>query len=455
MARVFLSVLGTSDYLPCRYALGEGPPGEPVRFVQEAILAHYCADWTSGDRIVVFVTERENGEAGSRERNWEDNGHEGSPHGRRPNGAEGLRTRIAALIERGALPAVMRDRVEAVTLRWGKTGDEIWENFRIIAGRIERKDEVVFDITHSFRSLPMLAFAVLLYVRHCRDITVDAVTYGAFEVLGGNPGKVARDFPDPRDRIAPVFDLSPLLRVAQWSEAAMSFMRYGETVGLEALLKEEANRRLAIVKGADPRARAYRRLADRVGAMGRALKGVRGRDIVDMAGLHDVMEPVGDDTDNGAFAPVTPLLADIDRKTAAFEPGSLVNGLHAARFCLEHGLLQQAVTILQETMISLKCSDIGLDWRDRTHRDIVSAAPALRDKPESEWHGKPGRNREITRRAVESLDEAYLRISDLLSIRDDLNHAGMRANATSYDRIRGVCTEALDKAFEWAARRAG
>ena len=70
MARkVFVSFLGTSNYLPTRYELG-GKKSPVVRFVQQALIEMLCADWTADDRILIFYTEE------SRRRNWLDNGHD-------------------------------------------------------------------------------------------------------------------------------------------------------------------------------------------------------------------------------------------------------------------------------------------------------------------------------------------------------------------------------------------
>lgn len=54
MARVYLSFLGTNDYLACTYYTGDREV-ENVRFVQEATLGLYCRKWTPDDRIIIFT----------------------------------------------------------------------------------------------------------------------------------------------------------------------------------------------------------------------------------------------------------------------------------------------------------------------------------------------------------------------------------------------------------------
>lgn len=68
MARVYISFLGTNDYVECRY-LDEFDTPEPVRFVQEATIGTICRGWGPGDRITIFTT------TDAEKKNWEDNGH--------------------------------------------------------------------------------------------------------------------------------------------------------------------------------------------------------------------------------------------------------------------------------------------------------------------------------------------------------------------------------------------
>ena len=72
--KVFISFLGTNNYVQCRYDIN-GVVSVPVRFVQEALIEHWCKEWTEQDRILIFCTSKETtGENGSKEMNWLDNG---------------------------------------------------------------------------------------------------------------------------------------------------------------------------------------------------------------------------------------------------------------------------------------------------------------------------------------------------------------------------------------------
>ncbi|MBW1982608.1 MAG: TM1812 family CRISPR-associated protein, partial [Deltaproteobacteria bacterium] len=69
MGKIYISFLGTSNYIECTYYYKNTDPVRNVRFVQEATLKTFCSDWTADDKIFIFTTD----EAYSK--NWLDNGH--------------------------------------------------------------------------------------------------------------------------------------------------------------------------------------------------------------------------------------------------------------------------------------------------------------------------------------------------------------------------------------------
>ena len=77
MARkVFISFLGTSNYIECKYRNGE-TVSKPVRFVQEALITDICKDWADNDQIYIFCTSKDKtGEKGAKEFNWLNNGQD-------------------------------------------------------------------------------------------------------------------------------------------------------------------------------------------------------------------------------------------------------------------------------------------------------------------------------------------------------------------------------------------
>ena len=57
MARnVFISFLGTNNYLETYYSIGDFKSSQPVRFIQEALIEHLCREWTSEDIHLLHQT---------------------------------------------------------------------------------------------------------------------------------------------------------------------------------------------------------------------------------------------------------------------------------------------------------------------------------------------------------------------------------------------------------------
>lgn len=98
----------------------------------------------------------------------------------------------------------------------GNSEAELWEIFQICADAVDEGDEIIFDITHAFRSLPLLIFIVAVYLRQVKNITLTHIIYGGYEA---------------RDRHAnrsPIFDLTPFIRLLDWTNAVNVFQRSGD-----------------------------------------------------------------------------------------------------------------------------------------------------------------------------------------------------------------------------------
>jgi len=50
----------------------------------------------------------------------------------------------------------------------GKDEDELWKIFSIIVDEVQPGDEILFDITHGFRSLPFIAFLTVAYLKEVK-----------------------------------------------------------------------------------------------------------------------------------------------------------------------------------------------------------------------------------------------------------------------------------------------
>ncbi|MEJ5359430.1 MAG: TIGR02221 family CRISPR-associated protein [Desulfobacterales bacterium] len=425
MGRLFLSFLGTSHYKACVYYKGEKPSPEkrkPVRFVQEAIIGGFCKGWGVGDRIVIFTTSE------AYRKNWLDGGHEGDPAGRNSS-SEGLKTRIAGL---GLRPGLS---VQNIQIPGGFSETEIWEIFTTVFNSIHRGDEVIFDITHAFRSIPMLAIVILSYARVLKKITINGIYYGAFDVLG-NPRDVDRL--NETDRLVPILDLTPIAGLLEWSVAVDRFVNSGDPAKVSELTKAGVQPILRDTRGADQAAVTLRDIANGLQNFCTVMSTCRGLKITESAGRLKSLFSALQGLD--ILPPFAPLFDIMQEKLNAFTGDALRDSFQAVKWCKEHGLIQQGFTILNEVLISLILHETTGDTQDldKEKRKLPSQAAAiidkeLADRPEC-WKDAARKNEEITKRIIDFLEinkPIYDAIKNIKNLRNDLNHAGHRENAAS------------------------
>jgi hypothetical protein len=114
-------------------------------------------------------------------------------------------------------------RVLPVEVPLGKTESELWTIFEQIRESVRDEVEIAFDITHGMRSSPLLSMLVAAFLKSGFNIQIKAVLYGAFEAK--------------QDNKTPMFDLTPLLTLLEWSSAADRFNRTGDSRYLASLLR--------------------------------------------------------------------------------------------------------------------------------------------------------------------------------------------------------------------------
>jgi CRISPR-associated Csx2 family protein len=225
--KIFLSFLGTNDYVPCNY-FHEGDETRKVnnvKYVQEAVIRLYCQDFTADSVYLFFLTDD------ARTKNWANNGH--TDHKTKlPIQSDGLATCLAGLQKAGAmLGTIQTHRIEE-----GFTTAQIWSIFDTIHRCLLPDDEVIMDITHAFRSLPMLGMVLMNYAQVLQNVKIKQIHYGAFEKLG--PAFEVKQMP-LEQRNAAILDLISFSELQKWTTATNDFKRYGNTAALTDLLDND------------------------------------------------------------------------------------------------------------------------------------------------------------------------------------------------------------------------
>src|SRR5690606_32839824 len=237
--KVFLSFLGTNNYLNCNY-FEEGSPENKVsdvKYVQEALIKMYCQDLHDNDVVLLFLTEK------AEHRNFWDNGQYNRATDKYDGENEGLHARLKRLNDVGQRFDLKHKRIKE-----GFSQQEIWSIFDSVADEFQEGDEVIFDITHAFRFLPMLGVVLMNYLKTTKNVKVKGIHYGAFEKLGVQAEVNKLDI---KDRNAPVLNLNTLLEFQSWTSAVNSFFKFGEVGGLNELSQPQLKAVLSESKGKD------------------------------------------------------------------------------------------------------------------------------------------------------------------------------------------------------------
>lgn len=399
--KVFISFLGTSPYLACNYIDEKGGGRcDNVRFIQTAVRRLHCPD---ADKAIIFVTEKaETDNLPALQQECVDN----------------------------SLPEMAPKRIPN-----GEHEDELWEIFRIVGDAVPKDSELFFDITHSFRSLPVLMTTLLNYLREVKGVRPAGCYYGAFEKLGRRD-QVEQMPLEKRD--APIFDLTRFLDLNDWTDAIGQFTDYGRTEGLLKLTRGDLGGILGGNDSRTPHARVLRDVVSAVNDFTSLVHTANCGKLYEMAVRRRIVEPLENmeaSSDSGLLPQLRPVLDKVRTMFADYEDGSLKNGLRAAAWCAEHDLIPQGFTMLQETIISLEVER----RRERLdalmpdtleQRTFISGLLAVTANPKK----TTTENRQYTDKELALINElqadwsqdgAFLGVYDRLTdFRNQVNHGG-------------------------------
>ncbi|MBM7582852.1 CRISPR-associated Csx2 family protein [Caldicoprobacter guelmensis] len=407
----FISFLGTNAYHPCNYILDDEKV-ENCCYIQEALIRLLTNKGLKFDSVLVFTTEA------AYKNNWISNAYSKSYNEQRPG------------LEK-ALEDIFRDDprcIRRIPIPSGNNERELWKLFEILMANIEEGDEIVLDITHSFRFLPMLTFIVLCFARIVKRCEIKGIYYGAFDALGGI--EKIKNIP-VSERNAPVFDLTPFVVLFDWVIGVDRYLETGDASIIERLTREESarlSRRISenISQCELPIDAAYlfkeprllRKLAEAMVQFSSAVFTCRGQDLSIKA--LELKKVINEVVESKAYKHIKPLAQIMDllkNRFNRFGQDEHVNMLETVRWCLENRMYQQGLTILEEGLISFACDMYGLNKRDKECRQRYSGY--YREIQEGTAFVKLLNGFDLN-----TTIEFYKLLYNLSNLRNDINHAG-------------------------------
>ncbi|RRR76898.1 MAG: TIGR02221 family CRISPR-associated protein [Candidatus Viridilinea halotolerans] len=305
--------------------------------------------------------------------------------------------------------------VQPLPIPAGHAEQELWQIFAVLATEIKPGDELIFDMTNAFRSLPLLALLAANFVRSVRGATLERMIYGAFEARQENQ--------------TPIFDLTPFVALLDWTSATDTFLRYGRADDLAQRVRQTPPSAQPFSAG------QARQFATQLASLTRALQAVRPVEV--MREAHKLEVQLQTLTVQLASEPqVVPFSMLLERIASEYMPLALAEPtasterhavlqrtLYMVRWYLAKQMPVHALTLSREWLVSLIVVRMDLDLFSYISR--AQAERILNDQP-------PVPAAAATMNDLENLRQLWRTIAQM---RNDVAHTGMRANPTRAEKL--------------------
>ncbi|NBB31242.1 TIGR02221 family CRISPR-associated protein [Cellulophaga sp. BC115SP] len=425
--KVFISFLGTNNYVPCNYFIEKDATQKVsnIKYVQEAIIKLFCSDFTQNDVIFTFTTSL------AYQMNYLDDGqwNNNSKQYDLPN--IGLQT-----VYKNILGDSNNPQYQSLPIKEGFSEKEIWEIFETVSNVIENGDELILDITHAFRFLPMLGVTLIDFLKVTKNVSVKGVFYGAFEKLGVQAKVLSMPI---EERNAPIINLLPLIELQRWTQAANNFNQYGFADSIFELTNENIKPVLAQTQGKDELSKSLKSLGSILNTLIGNIFTNRGKGLkeFDATNLNTIIATI--ESSDLFIKPLKPLFQIIKNKVTPLIQTKYV-WLESSKWCYKHNLIQQGITQLQEGIITYLLDQLKTTYNDSFYncyeekpRTLISSILNIIHKqtPETEWNSmlKKEKDRVYLLMTNPLITQFVSLFAKITSSRNDIQHAGYLKNA--------------------------
>lgn len=423
MALKILSVLGTGRYESRTHSYNSNHLIE-TPFIQEAVLNLFEENLNSDfGGFYIFLTEK------AKEIHFKD-----------------LESRIM-----NRYPQIS---INPVDIKDGKTKEEIWEIFDSIYNQIEENDEIILDITHSFRHIPMQLLVVINYAKVLKNVKLKGIYYGAFEA----------SYKESEKEIIPIFDISDFSSLLEWSYSANTFINYGNVKPIQ-----ESYKNLQRIKGKEWNIenKNFSKFIESLVDFSNCIYTARGTSMAALINENGALVKNSNkksiqasynsllsnyenllEEERLELKQIKPIVEKVKESIEAFcEESSLKTGLAAIKWSIEKNLIQQAYTIFSETIKTYVCNIYELDEMDYINRELIVGKVLNilgRKIPKDQWKVEES-HIETIEKIMNTIDEKIYKIYDKVGTRrNDINHFGLTKEKISYEDL----IKDLNKLFE-------
>lgn len=303
-----------------------------------------------------------------------------------------------------------------------------WDLFQKIFDIIEPGDEIYFDITHSFRSFPILALTILNYSRFLKGCKLGRILYGNFETK--------------KNECSVIEDHSGLISLLDWTNGVERFINTGDASIIKNLTSS-----YSYTDNNKEEIKQLKELAKCLDKLSQTFQTCRGRSI---SKTYKKLKEELDKTKKinaRSIQPLVNLLNKIEEKIDSFSGEEVNDGFEAAVWCKEHRLIQQGFTLLQEMVITGVCK--ALDLRSNIYNDREIVSSTMYDTALKIIYKKPTKIKfkekdlEKSNKVRDFIYPVFLNNNDLAihfinlkKFRNNINHADMIKNSESINYLQ-------------------
>lgn len=326
--KVFVSFLGAGGYIDCVYYKDNLENYKcTTKFIQKAAIELSLRE-SEFSQILIVLTEK------SEKIHWSDE----------PGSLKNI------LFEEMKLKNI----VKTIKIEDGHSEEQIWKMFNKIYKNIPENSEIVLDITHAFRYIPMLGLSLLNFTKFIKNVSIKNIYYGCVEKSGSIPElrKILVE-----KRLAPILELREFSDIQDWTSAIDVFLKYGnpeKLIQIISVIKDNLFRSQKKDIGL-----ILSHLESSIRNIYNDLSNVRGIDIYEGNSFINTNQNISDlfeqkdliTKEYNFLLPFFSLIERISNKFKNFEQNSFYNLIRAAELCEEYGLNQQGITLLRESII--------------------------------------------------------------------------------------------------------
>lgn len=379
----FISVLGTSLYEPVVYHFsGQDTTPQEQEFVQIALLKRFKEQILQGGKVSVLLTE------GAKKRNWEDRAYQEKDVELSRRWDSAKKNEVQAGKQKEGMRSLLQktepqlyEKINVVPINNASTEEEIWSVFETLYNVFGEGDEIIFDITHSFRSIPMLAITIMNYAKVLKNCKLKGIYYGAYEAAQITDGV----------KYAPIVDLTVYDEILEWTNAAEAFMRYGFSNKMQEVYAEKMERfrkenGLEVFIKQKNQWAPIKKKIDAMKNLEECIFTGRGTDAKELQtgtyenkSLKNAYEQLADISRNEKkeaekeIKPLYPLLEKIETQYGQYfnREKNYEIGCGAVEWSIHNNMVQQGYTALEETIKTYLCDKYGIDDKEEETRDGI------------------------------------------------------------------------------------